>query len=230
MHAFSSATLEASLCHLPTPDLAVSPPLLASFPHFISSHSSLLASELAPMLEPSGLLPSELSYSCSSGPCSSYESPTSKPQRSMSHGPGVQISMLFDLESSVRRAYRSNDLQGRTEMTNSNESSLIIEGMSTKACRYSPEEKRQRIEKYKTKRNQRNFNKKIKYECRKTLADSRRRIRGRFARNEEVENSNSTSSPTETWSCYDNATTEEDGQDDGSWITFLDSYSVNFIP
>ncbi|XP_022970464.1 uncharacterized protein LOC111469436 isoform X2 [Cucurbita maxima] len=179
MHAFSSATLEASLCHLPTPDLAVSPPLLASFPHFISSHSSLLASELAPMLEPSGLLPSELSYSCSSGPCSSYESPTSKPQRSMSHGPGVQISMLFDLESSVRRAYRSNDLQ---------------------------------------------------YECRKTLADSRRRIRGRFARNEEVENSNSTSSPTETWSCYDNATTEEDGQDDGSWITFLDSYSVNFIP
>lgn len=115
MHAFSSATLEASLCHLPAPDLAMSPPLLASFPHFISSHSSsfssLLASDLAPMLEPSGLLPSELSYSCSSGPCSSYGSPTSKPQRSMSHGPGIQISTLFDLESSVRRAYSSSDLQ-----------------------------------------------------------------------------------------------------------------------
>ncbi|KAG7019213.1 Zinc finger protein CONSTANS-LIKE 5, partial [Cucurbita argyrosperma subsp. argyrosperma] len=234
MHAFSSATLEASLCHLPAPDLAMSPPLLASFPHFISSHSSsfssLLASDLVPMLESPGLLPSELSYSCSSGPCSSYGSPTSKPQRSMRHRPNVQISTLFDLESSVRRAYSFNDLQGRTEMASSSESSLIIEGMSTKACRYSPEEKRQRIEKYKTKRNQRNFNKKIKYECRKTLADSRRRIRGRFARNEEVENSNSTSSPTETWSCYDNATAEEVGQDDGSWITFLDSYSVNFIP
>lgn len=51
--------------------------------------------------------------------------------------------------------------QGRAERGWSSESSLIIEGMA-KACRYSPEEKRERIERYKTKRNQRNFNKKIK--------------------------------------------------------------------
>lgn len=41
------------------------------------------------------------------------------------------------------------------------ESSLIIEGMS-RACRYSPEEKKERIERYRSKRHQRNFTKKIK--------------------------------------------------------------------
>ncbi|CAK9327057.1 unnamed protein product [Citrullus colocynthis] len=255
MHGFSPATAtvtpDASLCHLHSPDLAVSPPLFPSFPNFLSSHSSSssliltysqlsLGSELDSVLEPPNFLPSEVSYSGSSGPCSSYGSPTSQPalvQRSMSshslqknrvsYRPGVMISSFFDVEvPAVRRVYSSGDLQGRTERACSSESSLIIEGM-TKACRYSPEEKRERIERYKTKRNQRNFNKKIKYECRKTLADSRKRIRGRFARNEEIENSNSTSSPIETWSCYDNAMVEEDTQDDGSWITFLDSYSVN---
>ncbi|XP_048573474.1 uncharacterized protein LOC125553840 [Triticum urartu] len=49
--------------------------------------------------------------------------------------------------------------------------------------RYSAEERRERIEKYRTKRNQRNFQKKITYACRKTLADSRPRVNGRFARN-----------------------------------------------
>ncbi|KAF7048589.1 hypothetical protein CFC21_057321 [Triticum aestivum] len=49
--------------------------------------------------------------------------------------------------------------------------------------RYSAEERRERIEKYRTKRNQRNFQKKITYACRKTLADSRPRVKGRFARN-----------------------------------------------
>ncbi|XP_047340638.1 putative zinc finger protein CONSTANS-LIKE 11 [Impatiens glandulifera] len=51
--------------------------------------------------------------------------------------------------------------------------------------RYTPEEKKERIHKYREKRNQRNFSKKIKYACRKTLADSRPRVRGRFARNDE---------------------------------------------
>lgn len=41
------------------------------------------------------------------------------------------------------------------------ESSMIIEGMN-RASKYSPEEKKERIERYRSKRNQRNFNKKIK--------------------------------------------------------------------
>lgn len=49
----------------------------------------------------------------------------------------------------------------RSESPLSNESNAIIEGM-TKACRYSPEERKERIERYRSKRNQRNFNKKIK--------------------------------------------------------------------
>ncbi|KAG8089329.1 hypothetical protein GUJ93_ZPchr0011g28265 [Zizania palustris] len=49
--------------------------------------------------------------------------------------------------------------------------------------RYSAEERRERIDKYRSKRNQRNFDKKITYACRKALADSRPRVKGRFARN-----------------------------------------------
>ncbi|XP_051124907.1 uncharacterized protein LOC127247204 [Andrographis paniculata] len=53
----------------------------------------------------------------------------------------------------------------------------------TKVGRYSVEERKDRILRYLKKRNQRNFNKTIKYACRKTLADKRVRIRGRFAKN-----------------------------------------------
>lgn len=49
----------------------------------------------------------------------------------------------------------------------------------------TPEERRQKILRYRQKRHERNFKKKIKYVCRKTLADSRPRVRGRFARNDE---------------------------------------------
>ena len=87
-----------------------------------------------------------------------------------------------------------------------------------KVGRYSAEERKEKIERYRTKRNQRNFHKKItvmisratqsanaipmytcplmhlllqsgplQYACRKTLADSRPRVQGRFARNAETE-------------------------------------------
>lgn len=39
---------------------------------------------------------------------------------------------------------------------------------------------------YRQKRHERNFSKRIKYQCRKTLADSRPRVRGRFARNSDA--------------------------------------------
>eukprot|EP00854_Cymbomonas_tetramitiformis_P003941 gene3941-4906_t len=48
--------------------------------------------------------------------------------------------------------------------------------------KYTLEERRHRILRYRQKRHERNFNKKIKYACRKTLADSRPRVRGRFAK------------------------------------------------
>ncbi|KAK4400875.1 hypothetical protein Sango_1193600 [Sesamum angolense] len=62
----------------------------------------------------------------------------------------------------------------------------FMEESNFKVGRYSAEERKERIDRYRAKRTQRNFNKTIKYACRKTLADSRLRIRGRFARNDEA--------------------------------------------
>ncbi|KAI3776283.1 hypothetical protein L1987_46058 [Smallanthus sonchifolius] len=53
------------------------------------------------------------------------------------------------------------------------------------ANKLTNEERKEKIHRYMKKRNERNFSKKIKYACRKTLADSRPRVRGRFAKNEE---------------------------------------------
>ncbi|XP_047313194.1 zinc finger protein CONSTANS-like [Impatiens glandulifera] len=142
----------------------------------------------------------------------------------------------------VRRACSTGDLQGinmlqhyrRSEspsMSNEESCSSIIEGMS-KACRYSPEEKRERIDKYRSKRNQRNFNKTIKYACRKTLADSRPRIRGRFARNDEqIEK---VAANPEEWNHPQQAGNNEDQEaedyEEENWTNFLEAFSANLIP
>lgn len=68
------------------------------------------------------------------------------------------LSPLFQ-DPPFRRVYSTGDLQLDSPL--SSESSIIIEGMS-RVSPYSPQEKKLRIERYRTKRNQRNFNKKIK--------------------------------------------------------------------
>ncbi|KAJ8440239.1 hypothetical protein Cgig2_024004 [Carnegiea gigantea] len=145
-------------------------------------------------------------------------------------------SVLHDLDiSPVRRVFSTGDLdkgvsnvhhhQHRERSPLANEStSIILEGM-TRACPYNPEEKRERIERYRSKRSQRNFNKKIQYACRKTLADSRPRIRGRFARNDEIEKTNY--SPEPQWN---QMTGEEDDEDEEQWIHLLDSFASNLVP
>ena len=103
---------------------------------------------------------------------------------------------------------------------------------NVKVGRYSAEERKEKISKYRAKRNHRNFTKTIKvttlvlhflnserffitlflvvtfffgmettkkYACRKTLADSRPRIRGRFARNDEVVEIPNIEDDTELW-------------------------------
>nr|KYP58598.1 Zinc finger protein CONSTANS-LIKE 3 [Cajanus cajan] len=132
-------------------------------------------------------------------------------------------------DTPVRRVCSTGDLQRingvlhnhHTDSPLSSESSMIIEGMS-RACRYSPEEKKVRIERYRSKRNQRNFNKKIKYACRKTLADSRPRIRGRFARNDEIDKNS-----TIQWSQIGGG--EEEDEEEENWVNILDSLvAANF--
>ncbi|CAH8277784.1 unnamed protein product [Arabidopsis lyrata] len=92
------------------------------------------------------------------------------------------------LSGQMRRVYSTGDLQNNFQMQRSSENSTVpfSEEQNFKVGRYSAEERKEKISKYRAKRNQRNFTKTIKYACRKTLADSRPRIRGRFARNDEV--------------------------------------------
>ncbi|CAI9105257.1 OLC1v1004141C1 [Oldenlandia corymbosa var. corymbosa] len=70
--------------------------------------------------------------------------------------------------SPVRKVLSAGDLQCMNPKPHNHRSDnslateySIIESMS-KACKYSPEEKKERIERYRSKRNLRNFNKKIK--------------------------------------------------------------------
>ncbi|KAI7743094.1 hypothetical protein M8C21_013588, partial [Ambrosia artemisiifolia] len=87
-----------------------------------------------------------------------------------------------DLQS-LKNNHRSQTLSSSPLATEGS----FMEEANFKVGRYSPEERKERILRYKAKRTQRNFNKTIKYACRKTLADNRPRIRGRFARNDEPE-------------------------------------------
>ncbi|KAK7272100.1 hypothetical protein RJT34_28498 [Clitoria ternatea] len=180
-------------------------------------------------------------YSSYGGSPTSMGSPTSLMQRSVSshslhhnnnatnnnhhhHPLSAFFSELLDSDDThIRRVCSTGDLQRINGMQHnhhsdsplSSESHMIIEGMS-RACRYSPEEKKVRIERYRTKRNQRNFNKKIKYACRKTLADSRPRIRGRFARNDEIDKNG-----TVQWNQIGGG--EEEDEEDENWVGILDS-------
>ncbi|XP_015690375.1 uncharacterized protein LOC102720496 [Oryza brachyantha] len=61
-----------------------------------------------------------------------------------------------------------------------------LEDTPYKGVRLTAEQRKEKISRYIKKRNERNFSKKIKYACRKTLADSRPRVRGRFAKNDEL--------------------------------------------
>ncbi|XP_042482952.1 two-component response regulator-like APRR1 [Macadamia integrifolia] len=135
----------------------------------------------------------------------------------------------FEFDSSpMRKVFSTGDLQTINLAQQRSNSPLShencnVEGSKKVRC-YSAQERKERIERYRNKRSQRNFNKKIKYACRKTLADSRPRIRGRFARNDEIGESIQTQ-----WS--DQIGGEEDEEDDGVWANyFLSAFSTNLIP
>ena len=59
------------------------------------------------------------------------------------------------------------------------------------------------------------------YACRKTLADSRPRIRGRFARNEEIEKNAQVE--------WNHIGGEEEDEDEENWINYLYSHSANLV-
>ncbi|EFJ48464.1 hypothetical protein VOLCADRAFT_90708 [Volvox carteri f. nagariensis] len=93
---------------------------------------------------------------------------------------GVNGSKLRKSQSALELgAWRSTSLELRADAAEVAATGQKLIG------RLTPEERMQRILRYRSKRNNRNFNREIKYQCRKTLADSRPRVGGRFARNDD---------------------------------------------
>ncbi|MED6203592.1 hypothetical protein PIB30_000674 [Stylosanthes scabra] len=82
----------------------------------------------------------------------------------------------------IRRVFSAGDLK----KMHATETCSERDEAKLKVGRYSAQERKEKISKYRAKRSQRKFNKTIKYACRKTLADNRVRIRGRFARNQDT--------------------------------------------
>ncbi|KAF8054530.1 hypothetical protein N665_1327s0015 [Sinapis alba] len=195
-------------------------------PPLMMSHHSLFTAEAVPGY---GYFDSGMNGSSGSSGCDSPSSMGSggeslMMQRSVSSHNGFFSNLpmtahdfVNDHDGPVRRALSAGDLPRSSRRESSavlSESNAIIEGMS-KAYKYTPEEKKEKIEKYRSKRNLRNFNKRIKYECRKTLADSRPRIRGRFAKNDEI-------SQQEQVDVIETVVGDID-----TWASFLDSFSAN---
>ncbi|KAF5736715.1 two-component response regulator-like APRR7 [Tripterygium wilfordii] len=100
---------------------------------------------------------------------------------------------------SIQRMFNHEDLQA---LSGENTTQLVggvgssvplateissLEDSSFKVGKLSVEQRKEKIHRYMKKRSERNFSKKIKYACRKTLADSRPRVRGRFAKNDDFE-------------------------------------------
>ncbi|XP_024515485.1 two-component response regulator-like PRR73 [Selaginella moellendorffii] len=131
--------------------------------------------------------------------CSGSIVPSLSQLLEVKEGDGIEIDVMrrspssgcfSPCSNSMRRVCSTGDIQRMN-------TSLQSEGQDEcgfKIGRYSLAERRERIHRYRQKRSERNFNKKIKYACRKTLADSRPRVRGRFAKNEDVVDSSVASS------------------------------------
>ncbi|PSS32335.1 Zinc finger protein [Actinidia chinensis var. chinensis] len=92
--------------------------------------------------------------------------------------PGMDLSTDYGL----RRAYSEGDIKtlgnGNVSLIHSPLGLPTLIGNCT-------EDRRQKLSRYRNKKLKRNFGRKIKYACRKALADSQPRIRGRFAKTEE---------------------------------------------
>ncbi|XAR52220.1 hypothetical protein NMG60_11020167 [Bertholletia excelsa] len=83
----------------------------------------------------------------------------------------------------MRRAFSENDIK---TLGNGNVSLVHSPpGPPQFISSCTNEDRMQKLSRYRNKRTKRNFGRKIKYACRKALADSQPRIRGRFAKTEE---------------------------------------------
>ncbi|KAG6649960.1 uncharacterized protein LOC122314463 [Carya illinoinensis] len=104
------------------------------------------------------------------------------------HGAATKPSFLdfhgmdFGAVYGMRRAFSEGDIKtlgnGMNLIHSPCERQVINSNCTT-------EERQEKLSRYRNKKTKRNFGRKIKYACRKALADSQPRIRGRFAKTEE---------------------------------------------
>ncbi|XP_073115175.1 uncharacterized protein [Elaeis guineensis] len=96
----------------------------------------------------------------------------------------------FEAVFGMRRAYSEGDIQNldnnNTKFGSASAVRSSFEPLLTISDLKS-EERKQKLSRYRKKKSERNFGRKIKYACRKALADSQPRVRGRFAKTEEFE-------------------------------------------
>ncbi|XP_041012193.1 putative zinc finger protein CONSTANS-LIKE 11 [Juglans microcarpa x Juglans regia] len=92
--------------------------------------------------------------------------------------PGMDLGTVYGM----RRAFSDGDIKtlgnGMSLIHSPLERPLIVSNCTT-------EERREKLSRYRNKKTKRNFGRKIKYACRKALADSQPRVRGRFAKTDE---------------------------------------------
>lgn len=93
--------------------------------------------------------------------------------------------MDFGAAYGMRRAFSEGDIKALGNGNTSQIHPSIQRPPVIGSC--SSEDRLQKLSRYRNKKSRRNFGRKIKYACRKALADSQPRIRGRFAKTEETE-------------------------------------------
>ncbi|KAL2556243.1 CCT motif family protein [Forsythia ovata] len=95
--------------------------------------------------------------------------------------PGVDLGEVYGM----RRAFSEGDIKtlgnGNISLVPSQMGQPQIIGSCTS------EGRKEKLSRYRSKKTKRNFGRKIKYACRKALADSQPRIRGRFAKTDEMD-------------------------------------------
>lgn len=135
--------------------------------------------DLAKMLEERKSLLASVSSGCLAFKCSPPSSPST-----IKTGSPPRTSLSFDsgCETGVDSTLAAMLYQKQTPSTPSG-SERIDDGTPRKL---TPEERAAKIERYRAKRQARNFQHRISYQCRKKVADKRPRVRGRFARDDEA--------------------------------------------